>query len=89
MSDLTLADRSPVPTWVATAVMVGALVAGAVLVERALIKAWAEMRKDIHPLAPVAASLQRTKAAYRQRLDSTAEVGQVVRELYRVAPRSR
>ena len=64
--------------------MVGGLIAGAVLVERALVKAWAEMRKDIHPLAPAGAKLQQTKAVYRKRLDTTTDVREVLRELHRV-----
>jgi hypothetical protein len=89
VDDVTFPDRSAVLTWVATALVVGALVAGAVGVERLLIRAWEEMRKDIHPLAPAAARIQRTKDTYRRRLDNTTDATQVIRDLSRMAPRSR
>jgi hypothetical protein len=88
VNDAKFTDR-PAVTLVATALVVGALVAGAVYVDRLLVRAWAEMRKDIHPLAPAAARIQRTKDSYRRRIHNTNEVTQVFTELFRMVPRSR
>jgi hypothetical protein len=85
----TTPEPSAAVTWVAAAVVVGGMIAGAVLVERALSRTWARMREDIHPFAPAAASLQRTRATYRRRFDHASDVADVAAELIRLAPRSR
>ena len=89
MSEAPNPEIPPAFTWAATAVVVGGLVAGAVLVERALNRTWNRMREDIHPLAPAAASLKRTRATYRRRVGHAADVGGVIGELIRMAPRNR
>ena len=85
----TSAEPSAAVTWVATAVAVGGVIAGAVIVERALSRTWATMREDIHPFAPAAASLERTRATYRRRFEHASDVADVVVELIRLAQRSR
>jgi len=89
MSEASTPETPAAVTWVATAVVVGGLVAGAVLVERAFTRTWKRMRENIHPLAPAAASLQRTRATYRRRAGHVTDAGGVIGELIRMAPRSR
>jgi hypothetical protein len=89
MSEAASPKRTLAVTWAATAVLVGAVVGGAVLVERKLSRTWARMREDIHPFAPAAASLKRRRAAYQKQLEHAFDAGEVIGELIRLVPRSR
>jgi hypothetical protein len=82
-------SESPVPTWVATAIVVGVAVVGAVSVQRWADRSWAAMRKDIDPLAPAAAKLQLSRDTFRRRIHGLGDVTQVIGDLIRMAPTSR
>jgi hypothetical protein len=71
---------------VATAIVVGVTVAGAVSVQRRLDRAWARMRKDIDPLGPAAARVQRTRDTFHRRAHGAAEIMDAIGELVRMAP---
>jgi hypothetical protein len=89
MTESPIFEPSPAVVWTATAVVVGATVAGAVLVERALSRAWAGMREEIHPFGHAAARLKRARAAYTKRLERASDVGEVIGGIIRLSARSR
>jgi hypothetical protein len=89
VNEPTVPGQSAVPTWVATAIVVGVTVVGAVSVQRWLDRTWATMRKDIDPLAPAAARLQRTRDTFHTRTRGAAEIMDAIGELVRMAPSRR